>query len=591
MPFSLPTDHPFTATQAPFVEGFVNALQAIRDSHAAAAAAADTTGAPLTILYGSQSGNGEALAKQLRNVGRRAGFDPAVKAMDDFGVDGLADVEHALFICSTFGEGDPPDNAMQFMQGLRVKSGSDDSGPNLSHLHYSVLALGDRSYTHFCKAGTDLDEALHSLGANRLTDCVLSDVDVDEPFAVWSKTVFESEPMTAVAGEAPIGLLEEEAAVGDRDWSKQNPFPATLLRCYTLNQPGSAKEVNHVELSLAGSGFEGYEVGDALGLWPVNCFHQVQQILDAGGFTGEETVAVKGVDMPLRTALLKKLDLNVLTPVVKEKLGLDLDDAYLSDHQILDVLLDFVSGETASAVRPTPQALVDALRPLQPRLYSISSSPKMHPGQVHLTVGAVRYHLHDRDRTGVASCYLADRCTPGSTVGVYLVKAPHFRPPADPATPMIMVGPGTGIAPFRAFLEDRIAATPSSRAEDGTTTRPGPSWLFFGDQHAATDYLYAETLERWKDDGKLAKLSLAWSRDGDVKEYVQHKMLQEGAELWDWLERGAHFYICGDAKRMAHDVDAALKQVVAEHGNMSPENADAYVQQLVADHRYQRDVY
>ena len=583
MPYSLPQDAPFNDTQKPFVEGFINALQAIRDSHAAAAAAGPTTGAPLTILYGSQSGNAEALSKSLRNVGRRAGFDPVVKPMDDFGVEALDDVSHALFICSTFGEGDPPDNAMKFMEGLRVKSGSED-GPNLTHLNYSVLALGDRSYTHFCKAGTDLDEALSSLGANRLADCVLSDVDVDEPFAQWSQAVFESEPMVAVAGEAPAGLLDEEESIGDAGWSKQNPFPATVLRVQNLNGEGSAKEVNHVEISLAGSGFEDYEVGDALGLWPVNCFNQVQQILDAGGFTGEETVAVKGVDMPLRVALLKRLDLNVLTPVVKDKLGLDLDDAYLTDHQILDVLLDF-AGATASAARPAPQDLADALRPLQPRLYSISSSPKMHPGQVQLTVGAVRYALHDRGRTGVASCFLADRCPPGSTVGVYLVKATHFRPPTNPSTPMIMVGPGTGIAPFRAFLEDRIADA------EAAGTAPGPSWLFFGDQHAATDYLYRDTLEGWLADGKLQNLSLAWSRDSSEKEYVQHKMLQRGAELWSWLEQGGHFYICGDAKRMAHDVDAALKQIVAEHGHMSEDDATAYVQQLVDDHRYQRDVY
>ena len=299
----------------------------------------------------------------------------------------------------------------------------------------------------------------------------------------------------------------------------------------------------------------------------------MEAILGAGGFTGEEVVTFKGEPYPLRAALLRKVDLQVLTPVVREAMGLAVDDDWLRDRHLIDVLLDLAPQVDA-------QALIDALRPLQPRLYSIASSPRAHPQQVQLTVGAVRYDLHGRPRKGVASTFLAERCASGGTVGVYLQKSPHFRLPTDPMTPIVMVGPGTGIAPFRAFLEERLAGASA-----------GPSWLFFGDQHEASDYLYREWLEATHAGGGLSRLDLAWSRDGEEKVYVQHRMLAAGAELFRWLEDGAHFYVCGDASRMAHDVDAALRRIVAEHGSMDAAAADAYIDRLAADHRYQRDVY
>lgn len=562
---------PFDSGQRRFVEGFLTALSTLRDAQVAHRKSSNAPGVPLTIAYGSQSGNGEALSKDLRKAARRRGFGPKVHALDDLDFESLAEVQHLLIICSTFGEGDPPDNAKKFTSWLMTAD-----APQLHGLHYSVCALGDQSYTFYCKAGIDIDRRLEQLGATRMAECALCDVDYDDAFSQWKENVFAHDSIvevTEAAGGQVAELAEEDEPAGVANtWSKANPFAATLLRVQNLNGPGSAKEVNHVEISLAGSGIE-YEVGDALGLWPVNCHRSVEAILEAGHFTGEEIVEFKGEPWPLRAALLRKCDLHVLTPAVREKMQLPVEDDWLRDRHLIDLLIEFAPLLGA-------QTLIDSLRPLQPRLYSIASSPKAHPTQVHLTVGAVRYSLHGRERLGVASTYLADRLNPGCPVEVYLQKSAHFRLPANPKVPIIMVGPGTGIAPFRAFLEERIAVG-----------RAGKSWLFFGDQHESADFLYRDWLLECREKGSLSRFDLAWSRDSEEKVYVQHKMLAAGAELFAWLEEGAHFYVCGDASRMAHDVDAALKSIVARHGNMSIDAATEYVARLTAEHRYQRDVY
>lgn len=567
----LTPESPFEPHQRTFVEGFLAALHSVRKAHSVVQTPTSTQGCPLTILYGSQSGNCEALAKQTRNGARRRGFEPKVMPLDSFDFASLAEIKHLLILCSTFGEGDPPDNAKKFTAWI-----FSDEAPKLPELCFSVCALGDQSYTHFCKAGLDIDSRMAELGAQRLSDCALCDVDYDDPFAAWNASVFEHPSMVEAveASGGPIVAGNEEAVekAASSSWSKANPFPATLLRVQRLSGAGSAKEVNHIEISLAGSGMD-YEVGDALGVWPVNCHEAVEAILLAGNFNGEEVVNFKGESWPLRAALLRKTDLHVLTPAVRQTMDLPCEEDWLRDRHLLDVFIDFAPQVTA-------QTLVDSLRPLQPRLYSIASSPKTHPGQVHLTVGAVRYELHGRPRKGVASTFLANRLNPGGTVGVYLQKSAHFRLPKDPSLPIIMVGPGTGIAPFRAFVEERIAIGAS-----------GQSWVFFGDQHEASDFLYRDWLEQSANNGSLSKLDLAWSRDTSEKIYVQHKMLAAGAELYDWLESGAHFYVCGDAARMARDVDHALKQIICQHAGCTEEDAQAYVDRLIDEHRYQRDVY
>ena len=570
----LPEDAPFSEPQRQWLNGLFTGLTVLaRAANGGGNAAKEPEAAttPLLVLYGSQSGTAESLAKNVRKFAGTSGFKPEVKELNAVGLDELAAAEHALILCSTFGEGDPPDNAQKFFERVLA-----DDAPRLEKLHYSVLGLGDSSYTHFNKSSRDLDARLEELGAQRAADAVLCDVAYEDDFDVWKQSVFASEPFAAAAGTSQPPVDHGGSGATER-YTKNTPFPATVLEVRPLSGPGSKKEVNHVEISLAGAGPElAYEVGDALGVWPVNCAQHVNELLAAAGFTGREVVTLKDGPLPLRAALLSKLDVCVVTPKTLEVLGIDAEVSDVEGCHVVDLFERYFPEGTD---RPAPQQLAEALRPLQPRLYSISSSPLAHPGEVHLTVGAVRYETHSRARKGVASTFLADRVGCGGQVGVYLQRSAHFHaPPAD--TPMIMVGPGTGIAPFRAFLEERAAAG-----------EPTENWLFFGDQHEEHDFLYREELAGWLADGVLTRLDLAWSRDAGEKVYVQHLMEKEGAELWSWLERGAAVYVCGDASRMAKDVDAALHRVVAEHGGKTEEEAAAYVDAMKQGHRYQRDVY
>ncbi len=368
---------------------------------------------------------------------------------------------------------------------------------------------------------------------------------------------------------AGVATQPEPVAAGPA-FDKNHPFMATLTAAECLSGDTSAKRVNHIELCLAGGGEElDYSVGDALGVWPMNCPAEVKAILATTGLTGGETVQLKTGPAPLRAALLTRLDIQTVTPKTLEAWGVQKTG---EDDHAIDLLKAGLSLDA--------QQLVDGLRPLQPRLYSISSSPKAHPGEVHLTVGEVHYDMYDSSRKGVASTYLGTRLSEGGCVGVYVQKSAHFHIPDDDSVPLIMIGPGTGIAPFRAFLEDREARAAK-----------GKNWLFFGDQHEACDYLYRDQIEAWRQSGVLDKASLAWSRDGDEKVYVQSLLKQHGSEVFQWLEDGAAVYVCGDASRMAADVDRTLRQIIMEHGHKTEEEAATYVDVLTASHRYQRDVY
>lgn len=567
----IPTDAPFGQDQRRFVEGFVAGLMSVRAAHEAAKPIDDSAGTPLTIAYGSQSGNCEALSKDLRKLAKASGFKPDVIELNALSAEELAAVRHLLVVCSTFGEGDPPDNAAGFCKMLHA-----EDAPGLPDLQFAVCAMGDRSYTHFCKTGVDLDQRLGALGATRLVDRIDCDVAYEEDWATWKQAVFACDPMVEAAGEVIAGLEDEEAEGVAGGWDKNNPYFAPVLEVTNLNGEGSAKEVNHVEILLSGSGLE-YEVGDALGLWPTNHPGLVEEILVLTGITGTDRVLIKGESFPIRLALQAKLDVVTLTHNTLEALGVEGSYDEVKGQHLIDALRRWEPKTTA-------QGLCDALRPLQPRLYSIASSPNAHPGEVHLTVGAVRYELEGTARHGVASTYLADRCQFGGRVGVYIHKAPHFHLTDNDSAPIIMCGPGTGIAPFRAFLEER-------QVRKASGSEVGKSWLFFGDQHEKTDFLYREQLNEMRADGTLTRLDLAWSRDGDEKVYVQDLMRKNGAEIFAWFERGAHFYICGDASRMAGDVDLALRQIVAEHGKMDASAAAQWVDVLKSEGRYQRDVY
>ncbi|MEO1238890.1 MAG: flavodoxin domain-containing protein [Pseudomonadota bacterium] len=554
----IPEDAPFDPAQRQWLNGLLAGLSAV-------AASANAGDAPLTtmhVLYGSQSGNCEALSKDLRKFAATQGFGAEVKVLDDITPADLATMEHVTIVAATFGEGEPTDNSAKFYAALMA----DDCAPLPASVNFAVCGLGDTSYADFNKAATDIDARLAELGATRVVDLVKCDVDFEEDYAAWKTAVFDTEAFksAAAAGAAPMAAEDDDAPMFD----KARPFMASLLASDRLSGDRSAKCVNHIELSLAGGGADlDYAVGDALGLKPVNCPEDVAAMLEAAGLTGREAVTLKSGPARLLSALTTELDLVTVTPKTLETLGLEA--AAEGAH-----VLDLIEGPLEA------QTLVDALRPLQPRLYSISSSPKAHPGEVHLTVGEVRYDLNGRACKGVASCFLGDRLAAGGQVGVYVQKSAHFHLPADDDTPLIMIGPGTGIAPFRAFLEEREAR--------GAT---GKNWLFFGDQHEAQDYLYKDQIESWQDSGVLTELSLAWSRDGTEKVYVQTLIERAGDKVFAWLEDGAAIYICGDASRMAVDVEKTLLNVIANGLGGNSDAAQAYLDTMSATHRYQRDVY
>jgi sulfite reductase (NADPH) flavoprotein alpha-component len=571
---SLPETAPFTPEQRAWLNGFLAGLFSRAPGAGISNLKSEISNAappltPLTILFASQTGTTESLAKKAAKAAARRGFAPAVLDVAAVSAESLQSHPNLLLLTSTYGEGEPPDSARALHAALAA-----DTAPALAAVRYSVCALGDTNYTLFCQAGKDFDAYLEKRGATRVHPRADCDTDYEAPFESWlhaALSAFGAEP-----GPKPeISNLKSEIS-NETAYSKSRPFPAPVLTVRALNAPGSAKEVNHVEfdLSAAGSALS-YEAGDALGVVPQNCPALVSDILAALGADGEEAVATPVGELPLRRALTEHHDLGKPSPALLSALGLDSANPPPSGP-----ILDVLDALRAAPIKPNVTLLVTNLKKLAPRLYSISSSPKAHPGQVHLTVGAVRYEAAGRARKGVCSTFLAERALTHGSVGVFVHSNKAFRPPADPSAPMIMVGPGTGIAPFRAFLEERAA-----------TRAPGKNWLFFGDQKASTDFLYADELHALRDSGLLTRLDVAFSRDQKEKIYVQHRMLENAAELFAWLEQGAHFYVCGDASRMAKDVDAALHTVVETAGKKSPAEAAAYVQALRGAKRYQRDVY
>ncbi|KJJ40940.1 sulfite reductase [NADPH] flavoprotein alpha-component [Bacillus subtilis] len=584
----LPT---LTESQKIWLSGYLSAqsVSAQETAGAPAASVSAEAAAPavskeVTVLYGSQTGNAQGLAENAGKQLEQRGFQVTVSSMSDFKPNQLKKVNNLLIVVSTHGEGDPPDNALSFHEFLHGRR-----APKLEDLRFSVLALGDSSYEFFCQTGKEFDQRLEELGGKRISPRVDCDLDYDEPAAEWLESVLEGLSEAGGGSAAPASAAAPQA--GESSYSRTNPFRAEVLENLNLNGRGSNKETRHVELSLEGSGLT-YEPGDSLGVYPENDPELVDQLLKEMNWDPEEIVTLnkQGDVRPLKEALVSYYEITVLTkPLLEQAAQLTGSNelrellapgnegnvkAYIAGRDLLDLIRDYGPFSVSA------QEFVSILRKMPARLYSIASSLSANPDEVHLTIGAVRYDAHGRERKGVCSILCAERLQPGDTLPVYVQHNQNFKLPKDPETPIIMVGPGTGVAPFRSFMQEREEAGAEGKA-----------WMFFGDQHFVTDFLYQTEWQNWIKDGVLTKMDVAFSRDTEEKVYVQHRMLEQSADLFEWLQEGAAVYICGDEKHMAHDVHNTLLEIIEKEGNMSREEAEAYLADMQQQKRYQRDVY
>jgi len=589
------------ARQLMWASGFLAGAELLRSGEAATAGAAalpPATAAPqpaqaaqrrLTVLYASETGNSAALAASLASQAAAQGLQAAAHDLADYKTRNLAGEQDVLIVTSTYGEGDPPQPAAGFFEFIEGRK-----APRLPGLRFAVLALGDSTYEHFCEAGKRLDRRFEELGATRLQPRVDCDVDYEGPAQEWARqllaTLGAAASTPAAAASAP--RAEAAAAAPAPRHDKRNPYRATVIDNFVLTGRGSSKETRHVELSLEGSGLI-YEPGDALGVVPANDPRLAQDVLDELGLAAETPVSLQGEFLPLGKVLNERVEITAITPRFLEHWGklaqapalaqlaqpgqAEARADFARHHHIVDVLRQFPAKGLPA------QDVLAALRPLQPRLYSIASSPSATPDEAHLTVSVVRFDLQGRARTGVASGHLADRAAPDAALPVYIQPNPHFRLPADDV-PIIMIGAGTGVAPYRAFLQEREARGASGR-----------SWLFFGERNFRSDFLYQTEWQGLLKDGVLTRMDVAFSRDrhaaGSGKTYVQHRLRDQARDLYAWLEEGAHLYVCGDASRLAPDVHRTLASLVAAQGALAPDAAEDYLRRLQSENRYQRDVY
>ncbi|MEH8161827.1 assimilatory sulfite reductase (NADPH) flavoprotein subunit [Aeromonas allosaccharophila] len=565
--------------QLAWVSGYLYGLSQAGSQPAVIGTAATTPSGSLTILYGSQTGNAKGVASVIKAQAEARGLPVTLTSMADYKPKQLKKESHLLVVVSTYGEGEPPESAVDLFEQLKKgKIGK------LDGLKFAVLGLGDSSYEFFCQTGKDFDGFLLKAGAERIYELASLDVDYQDAAKAWGEQALNAIAATLSTGAASSSVASVvQQAVGHSQYSKENPFPARLSVNQKITGRDSTKDIRHIEINLTESGLI-YQPGDALGVWFDNDAELVGEVLALTGLSGDEATA----HGTLRAALTSHFELTRLhggfiTGLADISDNVALKDlagdkaqvnALVASAQIVDVLKRFPTVLTA-------EQLVGLLRPLTPRLYSIASAQSEVEEEVHLTVGVVRYPQEDGTvRSGAASSYLADRLIEDGEVRVFVEHNDNFRLPANPDTPVIMVGPGTGIAPFRAFMQEREA----QGAE-------GKNWLFFGNPHFTQDFLYQVEWQRYVKSGLLSKISLAFSRDQANKIYVQDRLREAGQELYQWLEAGAHFYVCGDANKMAKDVQEALLDVIAEHGHKSREEAEEYLSELRRAKRYQRDVY
>lgn len=576
----LPADLPFSVEQKQWMGGFLAGLKTRLINNPSA----ETKGAqkPIMILYGTQTGNAEGVAEDAAAVARENGLAANVIDMDDIELEDLPNIERLLVVTSTYGEGEMPDNAQSLWDEI-----SADDAPRLENTFFSVLALGDTSYDDFCLAGKEWDQRLEALGAQRIAERIDCDVDFDAPAEEWINNA-----VPAIAEKGSDATAAAPAAGGSKKpkskYNRKNPLEAKLITKRTLNQEGSSKEVVHYEFSLAGSG-ETYQAGDALNIVALNRPDYVEEVLQLLNASAEDSVKWNDDNYKLGDLLREQLEIRTPSKELLSLLGSRNGDEELNrllENNDTEAMYDFLWGkDSVDLLKAYPSNLTaeefcSVCKGLAPRAYSISSSINKHAEEVHLTISSVRYNREDRNHNGVCSTFLADIAEVGDTVKCYFSPNKNFAVPEDDNLPIIMVGPGTGIAPFRAFLEERDARNAK-----------GENWLFFGDRNSKTDFLYQEEIEAMQESGVLTKLDLAFSRDQEDKIYVQDRMMQNGKELFNWLERGGYFYVCGDALYMAKDVDKALHKLIAKHGELDEAGAEEYVTKLKKQKRYVRDVY
>ncbi|MDX6976115.1 NADPH-dependent assimilatory sulfite reductase flavoprotein subunit [Citrobacter portucalensis] len=572
----------FTPAQLAWVSGyFWGVLNQQPGSNAVAPApVAEMPG--ITLISASQTGNARRVAEALRDDLIAAKLNVTLINAGDYKFKQIANEKLLIVVASTQGEGEPAEEAVALHKFLFSKK-----APKLDNTAFAVFGLGDTSYEFFCQAGKDFDAKLAELGGERLLDRVDADVEYQAAATQWRARLVDV--LKARAPAAPSVQVAASGAVNEvhtSPYTKEAPLTASLAVNQKITGRDSEKDVRHIEIDLGDSGLR-YQPGDALGVWYQNDPALVKELVELLWLKGDEPVTVEGKTLSLAEALQWHFELTVNTGNIVENyatltrsetlLPLVGDKAQLQHYAATTPIVDMVRFSPAQL---DAQALVDLLRPLTPRLYSIASSQAEVESEVHVTVGVVRYEIEGRARAGGASSFLADRVEEEGEVRVFIEHNDNFRLPANPQTPVIMIGPGTGIAPFRAFMQQRVA--------DGAE---GKNWLFFGNPHFTEDFLYQVEWQRYVKEGVLSRIDLAWSRDQKEKVYVQDKLRQQGAELWRWINDGAHIYVCGDANRMAKDVEQALLEVIAEFGGMDIEAADEFLSELRIERRYQRDVY
>lgn len=539
----------------------------------------------INILYGTETGNAEEIAETFEGKLKEHNFNALLWDMDDFPKETLADVEHLFIICSTQGVGEPPINALDLYDYLHS-----DEAPQLDTVNFAVLALGDQDFPDFCQAGKDFDHVLGELGANRVADRVDCDFDFEETAEQWITNMLEllsqtSSNMDTIDEEDEIVTIDEPEA----PFSRSNPFQAEVLTNAVLTQPEASREVRHLELSLEGYS-EAYEPGDSLVVIPHNDSSLVVSLISALGWEADTNIKLSDNEeaRSLNDALKYDFEISKLTPGLlhnaAELFGNPMLNAnvqksewiqdYIYGRDVIDLIQDF------TPVSLEPHMLPQLLRKLPPREYSIASSNQVNPYSVDITVRVVKYESHRRERQGVCSGQLADRTQIGDKIPVYLKKNPNFKFPYNNHTPVIMIGAGTGIAPYRAFLQEREHLQ-----------LKGNQWLIFGNQNYDADFLYRSDLESWLEKGVISKLDLAFSRDTENKIYVQHRIEENGADFYKWLRNGATVYLCGDKDEMAKGVHQSLVNVLVQHGDFTQAQAEDYLTELIKNQRYQRDVY